>query len=92
MRAGLAQAFAGQAGPWDEVDVTEAYREARARVFETCRRVELPGRVGEAVLLHRLTLHGVAPWQEGAKAAPEGRMVAYFRPVLGSVEAWISGV
>jgi hypothetical protein len=74
---------------WGEVDVTEAYAAARARVFETCRRVELPGQVGGAVLLHRLLIHGVAPWAEGAVAPPEGRMVAYFRPQLPSVEAWL---
>ena len=45
--------------------------------------------VGGAVLLHRLLIHGVAPWAEGAVAPPEGRMVAYFRPVLPSVEDWL---
>ena len=91
LRAALREAFAGHpVESWGEVEVTEAYQAARARVFETCRRVELPSRVGEAVLLHRLMLHGVAPWVEGAKAPLEGRVIAYFRPLMGSVEEWLT--
>ena len=41
------------------------------------------------VLLHRLTIHGVAPWAEAAEAPPEGRIVAYFRPLMASVQDWI---
>lgn len=74
---------------WGHVDVTDAYNAARRAVFETCRRVPLPAQPGEAVLLHRLALHGVAPWTAGA--APEGRMVAYFRPELpGGVQGWLT--
>jgi hypothetical protein len=91
LRSALREAFAGHpVEDWSDVDVTDAYQAARARVFETCRRVEVPQRVGEAVLLHRLMLHGVAPWVEGAEAPEEGRVIAYFRPVLGSVAAWIA--
>ncbi|MFC3614859.1 hypothetical protein ACFORG_13900 [Lutimaribacter marinistellae] len=73
----------------DEVDVTDAYQAARQVVFDSCARVELPARPGEAILLHRHLLHGVAPWQAGAGADPDGRMVAYFRPILpAGVEAW----
>ncbi len=50
-----------------DVDITDAYTAARKRVFETCPRVALPGRPGQAVLLHRLSLHGVAPWRDGAR-------------------------
>ena len=90
IRAGLMAALAQHpVAVWGDVDVTDAYAAARARVFETCRRVEVPGQVGGAVLLHRLLIHGVAPWVEGAVAPPEGRMVAYFRPVLASVEEWL---
>jgi len=53
-------------------------------------RVVVPGRVGEAVVLHRLLIHGVAPWAEGAQAAAPGRSIAYFRPVMGSVAEWLS--
>lgn len=75
---------------WGEVDVTEAYQTARRQVFATCRRIELPARPGEATLLHRLTLHGVAPWRPDDQAPPEGRMIAYLRPQLPSVRDWLT--
>lgn len=67
---------------WPDLDLTDIYQAARREVFETCPRVEVPGIPGEAYVVHRLALHGVAPWQVGAKAPPEGRMIAYFRPDL----------
>lgn len=72
------------------VDLTAVYQAARRQVLDSCTRLELPGRVGEAVLMHRALIHGVAPWQAGAKAPPEGRIVAYFRPLLPSVAAWLA--
>ena len=33
-------------------------------------------------MIHRLALHGIAPWEEDAGADAEGRMIAYFRPVF----------
>ena len=74
---------------WGDVDVTQAYADARRRIFDTCPRIELPTRPGSATLLHRLTLHGVAPWVASAKAPPEGRIIAYFRPVMSSVQDWL---
>lgn len=92
LQAALHRAVAGVAPEhWGEVDVTDAYQSARAEVFQTCRRVELPGAPGEAVLLHRHLLHGVAPWKDGDPAPPEGRIVAYFRPLLASVADWLTG-
>jgi hypothetical protein len=79
-----------QADPQD-VDVTDIYQETRAAIFEICRRVTVAARPGEAVLVHRHTLHGVAPWAEGASAGPDGRMIAYFRPLmLGRVADWLN--
>jgi hypothetical protein len=75
---------------WGDVDITEAYKSARKQVFATCRRVALPARPGEATLLHRHTLHGVAPWRPEDTAPPEGRMIAYLRPQLPAVETWLS--
>lgn len=73
-----------------ETDVTDAYQAARREVFETCQRVELPARPGEAYVLHRHCLHGVAPWRSGAEAGPDGRMIAYFRPEFpDGVAAWV---
>ncbi|HEX7081590.1 MAG TPA: hypothetical protein VF329_11300 [Gammaproteobacteria bacterium] len=62
---------------WRDEDLTDAYVAARRECFETCRRVPLHARPGESYLIHRLALHGVAPWS----AAPAGeRLIAYFRP------------
>lgn len=77
---------------WGDVDLTEAYGAARRQVFEVCPRVEVPVRPGQATLLHRLTLHGVAPWAAGAEAPPEGRIIAYFRPQMTSVREWLERV
>ncbi len=74
---------------WGDVDVTQAYTAARRRIFDTCRRIPLQVHPGEATLLHRLTLHGVAPWEAGVTAPPEGRIIAYFRPLMGSVQDWL---
>lgn len=67
---------------WAEMDLTAIYQAARREVFETCPRVTLPTAPGEATLVHRLALHGVAPWQPGARAPQEGRMIVYFRPEM----------
>jgi hypothetical protein len=75
---------------WCNIDITTPYQTARRQVFATCRRIKLPARPGEATLLHRLTLHGVAPWQPGDTAPPEGRMIAYLRPLLTDVETWLT--
>lgn len=75
---------------WGDIDITDAYQAARKQIFATCRRIELVARPGEATLLHRLTLHGVAPWKAQDKAPPEGRMIAYLRPQLPTVEAWLT--
>lgn len=90
IRAALATALAAHPPEtWADVDITDTYTAARAQVLRDCPRVELPARPGEATLLHRLMVHGVAPWAEGARAAPEGRVVAYFRPLLSSVADWL---
>ncbi|MEL6570243.1 MAG: hypothetical protein AAFQ64_01195 [Pseudomonadota bacterium] len=82
-------AFAGiAANDWGDTDVTDTYQAARRKVFETCERVELPALPGEATLLHRHVVHGVAPWGEGT-APPEGRMIAYFRPMVGETADWL---
>lgn len=75
---------------WAEVDLTEVYHAARKEAFASCRRVKVHARPGEAYLVHRLALHGVSPWEEGAVAPEEGRAIAYFRPELrGPTEGWI---
>lgn len=89
MKAALA-AVIGARDPRD-VDVTEAYKAARAEVFGTCRPVAVPAAPGQAVLLDRFALHGVAPWQDGTTLPDEGRMIAYFRPQFSDPRDWIRG-
>jgi hypothetical protein len=74
---------------WGDIDITDTYQAARKEIFATCRRIELPASPGEATLLHRLTLHGVAAWKPQDTAPPEGRMIAYLRPQLPSVHQWL---
>jgi hypothetical protein len=91
MRAALIKAYAGvPPADWATYDVTEAYQAARKRCFETLPRVEIRARVGEAYLMHRHALHGVAPWGD---AAGERRAIAYFRPELtdgDNSDAWLT--
>jgi len=90
LQAALAKALAPHPpARWAEVDITDAYTAARRQCFETCRRVAVPSRPGQAVLMHRHLLHGVAPWAAGAKAPPEGRIIAYFRPLMPDVASWL---
>jgi hypothetical protein len=74
---------------WGEIDITGVYHEVRRRVFGLCKRVEIYARPGEAYLVHRLALHGVAPWQSTASATADGRMICYFRPETGGPESWL---
>ena len=71
---------------WADIDVTDAYHAARRTIFATCRRVEVVATPGQATLIHRLCLHGMAPWGQGTG----DRMIAYFRPVLGSAAQWLA--
>lgn len=73
---------------WGSVDLTDVYQAARRDVFDACPRVEVTALPGEAYLIHRLALHGVAPWRQGAVAPPEGRMIAYLRPELQDIKNW----
>lgn len=74
---------------WGGVDITDAYAAARRQCFDTCRRIDVAAQPGAAILMHRLCLHGVSPWGETATAPPEGRIIAYFRPLLPAVQDWL---
>ncbi len=74
---------------WPDTDLTDTYHAARRTIFDTCARVPLSLAPGEVVVVHRLALHGVAPWAPGARAAAEGRAVAYFRPETDRA-AWLA--
>ncbi|MCK0094844.1 hypothetical protein MWU60_04635 [Yoonia sp. F2084L] len=71
---------------WGDLDVTKVYQTTRRAVFDTCQRVEISAKPGQAVLLDRHLLHGVAPWAADAEGAM--RMIAYFRPQT-DVAAWL---
>jgi hypothetical protein len=75
---------------WPGIDVTDVYHAARRKVFDACPRVTVAARPGEALLLHRLVLHGMARWGEGAVADPVGRMNAYFRPEFTDWADWLA--
>lgn len=75
---------------WSGIDVTEFYHAARREAFDRCPRRILHAAPGGAYLVHRHALHGIAPWGEGARADPSGRMIAYFRPALAPA-LWLPG-
>lgn len=89
LRAALLEALSPHPpASWADIDVTDAYTIARKQVFATCPRLELPVKRGQATLLHRLCLHGVAPWGNSAQATP--RIIAYFRPQLACAQDWLA--
>lgn len=75
---------------WPDVDLTDVYQAARRVCFAECKRIVVHARPGEAYVIHRLALHGVAPWQHGAVAPAAGRMIAYFRPELADIFRWLA--
>lgn len=74
---------------WGDIDVTEAYWSARRKIFSSCDRVKIAAKPGEAYLVHRLSLHGIAPWSLGATSGPDGRMICYFRPQVRDPRDWL---
>ncbi|MEM1384156.1 MAG: hypothetical protein AAF713_07580 [Pseudomonadota bacterium] len=85
MREAFRARFAGVAPmDWAAEDITDAYTEARRAVFSKCRRVAVTVPCGGAYLVHRLALHGVAPW--GPRGGADPRSIAYFRPDTGARE------
>jgi len=81
MQAAFQTAYAGlNPAQFGDLDVTDIYQAARRRVFAECDRVPVIAMPGQAVLLHRHVLHGVAPWD--ATLGGDCRMIAYFRPLV----------
>lgn len=63
MRSAFQRVYAGHdPSDWGDLDVTEVYQTARRVVFETCQRVPLIAKPGQAILIDRHLLHGVATW------------------------------
>ncbi len=91
VRAAFSRRFAGLApGLWGEQDITDVYHAARRQAFAECERVEVHARPGEAFIAHRLVLHGMARWREGAVAGADGRMICYFRPDPFGPYEWLN--
>lgn len=87
----MGDAFRTLAGAGDltQIDLTDTYQAARRACFDMIAPEPIAMGPGQSVLLHRHLLHGVAPWAEGQTAPPEGRMVAYFRPLFDAA-SWVS--
>jgi hypothetical protein len=91
VRRALADRFGDlPAACWRDEDIGTLYRSVRNRIFGDCERVQIAAQPGEAYLLHRLALHGIAPWSDTATAGPDGRMIVYFRPELDAPDEWLS--
>jgi hypothetical protein len=87
IRAAFRAVFADTpSAQWGDLDVTEVYQATRRDVFARCERIEVVAAPGQAILLDRHVLHGVAPWAQDAEG--DMRMMAYFRPQV-SVADWL---
>ena len=73
---------------WED-DLTDLYHAARRLVFAECPRVEVTTKPGETYLVHRLTLHGMAPWS-GETGHVASRTIIYFRPPFADPADWLS--
>jgi hypothetical protein len=91
IRAAFAEAFDG-VPPEDVVgiDMTGAYHGGPARGLRAAPGARFRCDPGQAVLVHRHAIHGVAPWREGARAAEDGRAIVYFRPEVARPEDWLN--
>ncbi len=74
---------------WKDLDLTDAYHALRREIFERCPRREIHAQPGQCYLLHRMALHGIAPWRADSRAGPDGRMICYFRPELPDPRTWL---
>ena len=77
---------------WGDIDLTDLYHHTRRKIFSRCKRVEVVAKPGEAYLVHRLALHGMAPWRAPATVSPDGRLICYFRPQLEGPLNWLTDV
>lgn len=76
---------------WGAMDVTDRYQALRREIFDSCPRIEIHAHPGEAYLVHRHALHGMAAWRDEAEAGPDGRCIVYFRPEMADRAAWLYG-
>ncbi len=91
VRAALQARFADvPPAQWPKEDITDLYHAIRQRVFESCTRIEVTAKPGEAYLVHRHALHGIAPWTKPDSDGAAARMIVYFRPESRSPAAWLT--
>lgn len=74
---------------WQLRDITEVYHAARREAFNVCPRTEVVTKPGQTYLLHRLMLHGIAPWTSHISSQPKRRAIVYFRPTLPNKRDWL---
>lgn len=74
---------------WPCVDITAPYQQARREVFARCARIPVPLACGEALLLHRHLLHGMAPWENQSVGGGARRAIAWFRPQFRTLGEWL---
>ncbi|NMM44104.1 hypothetical protein HH303_06425 [Rhodospirillaceae bacterium KN72] len=88
----LRQTFTGiPPGDWDAIDLTDGYHATRKQIFDTCKRVTVAAKPGEAYLVHRHALHGMAPWPQDLGSRGIGdRTIVYFRPEPADRLSWLS--
>lgn len=76
---------------WPQIDLTDAYQDLRAQIFETCPQRDVICQKGQAFIMHRHLLHGVGPWL-GTTQNDAGRQIAFFRPHwTGDLQGWLQG-
>ena len=74
---------------WPNIDLTEVYTETRRNIFNRCQRVPITAAPGEAYVVHKHCLHGVAPWPQSIPNTADGRMICYFRPPAKDIRTWL---
>ena len=73
---------------WKNINITAHYQSLRRQLFDQCPRITIFAKPGEAFLIHRLALHGIAPWS-GGNDDTTPRTVCYFRPEIGGAAEWL---
>ncbi|SLN17354.1 hypothetical protein [Pseudooctadecabacter jejudonensis] len=72
-----------------QVDVTETYQAARQQVLDQITPVPVVAAVGQTIVVHRHSVHGIAPHDPAVPVPTEGRMMAYFRPECADPHHWL---
>ncbi|HCH23546.1 MAG TPA: hypothetical protein DE179_04550 [Oceanospirillaceae bacterium] len=75
---------------WSEKDITDGYQLVRRHILETIQPEPIYAPLGGAYLIHRHALHGQGLWPKNtANVGKNGRIIAYFRPLLHTPHNWL---